>query len=406
MNILFLTLLDFKTLNEHNIYTDLLRKFVENGHFVYVVSPTERKNRQETKIFQEENTVILKLKIGNVQKTNIIEKGISTITLERKYIAGIKKNFSDVKFDLILYSTPPITFEKVVRYIKEKDYAQTYLLLKDIFPQNSVDMGMISQKGVKAPIYWYFRRKEKKLYAVSDYIGCMSQANAEYLLLHNPEINKDRVEICPNSVEVTDLRLEDAVRNEIRKKYGLPIDKKVFVYGGNLGIPQNIPFIIQCLKKELDNQNAYFLIVGDGTAYKKLEQFFLEENPQNMKLLKHLPKKDYDMVAASCDVGLIFLDHRFTIPNFPSRILSYMQAGLPILACTDENTDVGKVITDGGFGWWCKSERPELFENVIQSICCRELKKMGQRAFEYLKNNYDVEHSYRMIVSKVKIVER
>ena len=57
--------------------------------------------------------------------------------------------------------------------------------------------------------------------------------------------------------------------------------------------------------------------------------------------MRSLPKADYETIVASCDVGMIFLDHRFTIPNFPSRMLSYMKAKIPILAVTDPNTDVG-----------------------------------------------------------------
>ena len=93
--------------------------------------------------------------------------------------------FADIKFDLILYSTPPITFYKAIEYVKKRDGAKTYLLLKDIFPQNAVDLGMMSKTGLKGLIYKYFRKKEKKLYAISDKIGCMSQANVDYVLKHN-----------------------------------------------------------------------------------------------------------------------------------------------------------------------------------------------------------------------------
>ena len=44
-------------------------------------------------------------------------------------------------------------------------------------------------------------------------------------------------------------------------------DKKVFVYGGNLGKPQGIPFVIQCLSSQAENKDVYFIIVGDGTEY-------------------------------------------------------------------------------------------------------------------------------------------
>ena len=117
MNILFLTLIDFNTIDEPGIYTDLLREFRKYGHNVYVISPVERKKGKRTHLISDEYATILKLKIGNIQKTNIIEKGITTITLERSFIKSIKKYFSDVKFDLILYSTPPITLLGAVEYV-------------------------------------------------------------------------------------------------------------------------------------------------------------------------------------------------------------------------------------------------------------------------------------------------
>ena len=141
MNILFLTLLDFDSLDERNIYTDLLRKFYQEGHGVYIVSPVERKNHKQTECLKiDKRLYIIKLKIGNIQKTNMFEKGISTIMLEPAFISAIKKYYSDIKFKLVLYSTPPITLQKAVNYVKRRDHAITYLMLKDIFPQNAVDM--------------------------------------------------------------------------------------------------------------------------------------------------------------------------------------------------------------------------------------------------------------------------
>ena len=396
MNILFLTLLDFSSYSEHNIYCDLLRQFVRNGHDVYCISPIERRLGIQT--HWEENRHILKLRIGNTQKTNVIEKGISTLLIETKFVAAIRKHFSNIQFDLILYSTPPITLVRAVQYVKRRDSAKTYLMLKDIFPQNAIDLEMMKKTGIKSLLYRYFRKKEKKLYAISDQIGCMSQANVGYILKNNPEVNSDRVEICPNSIEVQDIHLTDGERREMRQKYGIPIDKKVFVYGGNLGKPQGIQFLIECLKSQIKKQDAYFLLVGDGTEFGKLEQFYNEQKPENMQLLKRLPKEDYDRMVAACDVGMIFLDHRFTIPNFPSRLLSYMQAGVPVLAVTDLNTDIGKVIVDGGFGWWCESNDVRSFDEKIQEACKNDLIDMGANGFRYLEGHYSAEKNYEIIV--------
>lgn len=404
MNVLFLTLLDFDSLDERNIYTDLLREFAKHGHNLFVISPVERRKNQATKLLKTDKAMILRLRIGNTQKTNIIEKGISTLSIEPLFIAGIKKYFFDVKFDLVIYSTPPITFCNAIEFVKKRDGAKTYLLLKDIFPQNAVDLGMMSKSGIKGLIYKVFRNKEKKLYRISDYIGCMSQANVDYVLKHNPEINPEKVEICPNSVEVVDMSVDEKTRDEIRRKYDIPLDKKVFVYGGNLGKPQGIDFMIECLKSQEKNDEVYFLIVGDGTEYGKIEAYVDNDRPTNVKLMKRLPKEDYDMMVAACDVGMIFLDHRFTIPNFPSRLLSYMQAKIPVLAVTDPNTDIGKVIVDGGFGWWCESDRVENFQNSINVIFTCDKNNVNVCEYDYLTKYYTSSYSYNKIIQRVEEV--
>ena len=398
MNVLFLTLLAFDSLQERTLYTDLLREFVKNGHHVYAISPVEKRQNQETHLIEEENATILRLQIGNTQKTNIIEKGISTVMIEPTFKKAIREYFSNVKFDLVLYSTPPITLVSAVEYLKKRDGAKTYLLLKDIFPQNAVDIGIMSKSGLKGLLYKHFRRQEKRLYRISDRIGCMSKANVDYVLKHNPEVDPTIIEVCPNSFDVIDKSVDAETRKAIREKYGIPLDKKVFVYGGNLGKPQGVPFLIECLKKCESITDAYFLIVGDGTEYGVLENYVGTEKPKNVKLMKRLPKEDYDTMVGACDVGLIFLDHRFTIPNFPSRLLAYMQAKLPVLAATDPNTDLGKVIVDGGFGWWCESNDADKVKMLIQGAVSTDNETAKYNGWEYLKRNYSTERSYDIIM--------
>ncbi len=398
MNILFLTIGRMDSIESRGIYTDLLRKFRDSGHNVYVVSQREKRTGLPTELSRDNGAYMLRVRIGNITKCGRIEKGISTLAIEGKYLKAIKKYFKDVRFDLVMYSTPPITFVGAVEYIKKRDGAKTYLLLKDIFPQNAVDIGMMKKSGIYGLLYRYFRKKERKLYSISDRIGCMSQANVDYVLMHNPEVSSDKVEVCPNSVDVADLRIDKDTRLAMREKYSIPTDKKVFVYGGNLGKPQGIGFIIECLRANKTNPEVHFLVVGDGTEYKKLEDYVNTEAQENLTLMKRLPKEDYDRLAASCDVGMIFLDHRFTIPNFPSRLLAYMQAGVPVLACTDPNTDVGEVITDGGFGWWCESNSVEAFTKTVDEAVISDLNSIGLRGYDYLLENYTVAESYDIIV--------
>ena len=390
LNILFLTTGRINDVEEHALYTDLLRTLRDRGHCVYTVSTHEKRVGKPTALTEESGIHTLRVRTGNITKCGLLEKGISTLRIEGQFKRAIKKYFNGVKFDLVLYSTPPITFAKVVQYVKKRDGATSYLLLKDIFPQNAVDIGVLKKSGLKGLLYRFFRRKEKRLYAFSDRIGCMSEANCRYLLTHNPEVDATRVEVCPNSVEVRDMTVSVEERFALRAKYGIPQDKTVFVYGGNLGKPQGVDFLMDCLRREADRENTYFLIVGDGTEYGKLEAFFAAEQLPNAKLLRRLPKEDYDRMVAACDVGLIFLDHRFTIPNFPSRLLSYMQAGVPVLASTDPNTDVGEVIVNGGFGWWCESNDVAAFSTAVGKALSADRTQMGERGRAYMEAHYHV----------------
>lgn len=402
MNVLFLTIAGFDSIYQSAIYPDLLREFMKKGHAIYVISPLEKRYGCETEIKHEENCHILKVKVGNITKSGMIEKGIATLLIESQYKKAVAMHFSDVKFDLILYSTPPITLCSVIEFVKKRDGAKTYLLLKDIFPQNAVDIGVITKKGWKGLIYNFFRNKEKKLYKISDYIGCMSQANVDYVLNHNPELNPATVEVCPNSVEIIDMEIGEETRRNIRKKYDIPLDKKVFIYGGNLGKPQGIGFMIDCIKSQEKNKDIFFLIIGDGTEYGKIENYINSNMPANVKLMRKIPKEDYDKIVYSCDVGLIFLDYRFTIPNFPSRLLSYMQAGLPVLAVTDKNTDIGTIIVNGEFGWWCESKNVDGFDNIIQNIIDDKVSVKGINGKNYLKSHYTVNIAYEIIAKKIK----
>lgn len=404
MNVLFLTLMEINDFSQTGIYPDLINEFAENGHDIYVVSPCEEKNKNKYQLLREKEHVhLVSALIPDYFGVGLIQKGYASLVIGKRYIDAINKAIPAVKFNLILYSTPPITFVSVIEKIKKRDNAYAYLLLKDIWPQGPIDIGALSETGVKGLVTRNFKRKEQKLYEISDFIGCMSENNRKYLI-EKSGVDKNKIEICPNSIKVRNRPEFD--KDEVRRSNGLPIDKTIFVYGGNLGVAQGIDFIISCLEKNEENKDNFILIVGSGTEYNRLAQWFEKNNPQNSKLISHLPKEEYMKVMAACDVGLIFLDHRFTIPNFPSRLLSYMEGKMPVLAATDPNTDVGTVIEEGNFGYWCESNDSEKFVKLLELFQEQnERIRMGDNAFDYLKNNYDVADSYSIIISHIKNIQ-
>ena len=391
MKILFLSLSRFDDVNVRGIYSDLMREFIKQGHDVYIASPTERRFGKPTHLIDSPNCHILKIKTLNIRKTNIFEKGIGTLLLEFQFDRAIRKYWGNVNFDLVLYATPPITFNKVIERVKKRCACRSYLMLKDIFPQNAVDLGMMKRGSL---LHKLFRRKEERLYRISDRIGCMSPANCDYVIKHNPSVDPNKVELCPNAVEPIELpELSQAERNELLSKFAIPTDKTLFIYGGNLGKPQGIDFLLKVVETNEKNSNSHIVIVGSGTEYNRIAQWFIEHKPSNATLLSALPKNEYDRLIRACQVGLIFLDSRFTIPNFPSRLLSYLENSMPVLLATDENTDMGRIAEREGFGLWAQSgDVPRFLENMSRlSANTALLDTMGQKGKQFLLDNYTVD---------------
>ena len=400
MKVLFLSAVNISNINNRNIYTDLLREFLKNGHEIIAVSPIERRNKKKTSIINNGALKLLQIKTPNFQKTNIIEKGIFTLLIGQYFKRIIVKYFDNINFDLVLHTTPPITFTNVIKYYKDKYETYSYLLLKDIFPQNTVDLGYLKNNGF---IHKYFRNKEKKLYASSDFIGCMSPKNRQYLLENNSELNESIVEVNPNSIEIIKRRLNTIERKKIRDKYSISGNDVVFIYGGNLGAPQGISFLIDILIANQNKKNVFFMIVGSGTGYSMLKAFISKKQINNVLLLPFQDIIYYNNLVLSADVGLILLDSRFTIPNFPSRLLSYLENRKPVLAATDKATDLGSIITENNFGFWAESGDIKSFNKHIDNFINNRkiISQMGKIGFQYLVDNYSVESTYDKIVSHI-----
>lgn len=396
MNVLFLTLSNMEDIRARGIYTDLIREMAKKGVNMYVASPREKRTGLNTEKETIDNINVLQIKTGNITKVDNIEKGLSTLKIESQYLNAIKRNFKGIKFDMVMYSTPPITFEKIVKYFKEKQGSKTYLVLKDIFPQNAVDINLFKRKSM---LWRYFRRKEKRLYEMSDIIGCMSKANLEYILNHN-NVSREKLEIFPNSIKPIPKKEMQKKELDIYTKYDIPKDSVLFVYGGNLGKPQGIDFLIEVIERFKEIDNGYLLIVGSGTEYSKINIYVTQHNPENVKLLEKLPKKTYDQLLNITDVGLIFLDRRFTIPNFPSRLTAYMENSIPVLAATDKNTDIKDVLEDSNSGLWCESHDINEFIKKANDISLYKEQRiqMGVNGRKYLENHYDVTKTVNIIL--------
>lgn len=392
MKVLFLMISFPDVTRNTNMYTDLTTEFLKKGNEVYVIAPTNEK----TYLGIEGGVNVLRVKTLPLFNVSFIIKGISNILLPYQYNYEIKKYFGKIAFDLIITPTPPITLSATAAKLRKKCNAPIYLILRDIFPQNAKDLNLIRNEI----LFKYFRQKEKKLYSLCDSIGCMSQGNVDYLIKHNPEIAQNKLHLLPNWSTVKQNSIPD---QNIRKKLHLG-DKFIALFGGNLGIPQKIEFLLEVAEKVKNNEKIIFLLIGDGTEKYGLIRIINDRKLPNVIIKDQLPREDYMLLVKECDIGLVNLSDKFTIPNIPSRTLSYWQEKVPVLAAIDSATDYGKILDESGGGLWSITGNvSDYIENLMFFYNNPDKRKeMGEKGYDYLRNRLNTEIAYNTIVNNIK----
>lgn len=369
MNVIFITIAYPRTSEESNLYTDLMEEFAEHGHKVHVVCSIEKRFGVSTNQTESSGIKVLRVVTGNITSNpNYIAKGLALLTLQSLFIKAIERYFQNITFDLVIYSTPPIQYNRIIKHLKKNSNASTYLLLKDIFPQNAIDLGLLSKWN---PIYWHFRRQEKETYRLSDRIGCMSPANVRYLLENNSDLKPVKVEVCANSLKnrgATNEQERFAIRSKIRTSLLIKEDELLLIYGGNLGVSQGLFFLLEILKAFQGNAMIKFLIVGEGTWFSRISKAIDDGSYKNVILQKRVSPEAFKEMLIASDIGLIFLNPKFTIPNFPSRLTSYLEVGLPVIACTDKASDIGEIVEKADCGFKVASGDLLLFQKVISKV--------------------------------------
>lgn len=386
---------------ERNLYSDLLSEFAINGHEVFVVSASElddlRNDSQEP--VNENGMTVLRIETGMIRKTSYLRKSLTLLTLSNKISSAILKHFPGVRFSLILTHTPPITLSILFRKLKKYHNAYFYLLLKDIWPQGSVDHKIFKKYSIP---WYYLRFHEKLIYKTADKIGCMSPLGVSYTLSHNNFLSENKVEVCPNSIRPSrDLPVVEHI--VIRQKYGIPNEACVFIFSGNLGKGHGLGFLVDAIKQLSGYPSAFFLIGGSGTHYDYLEDSFRSYDKSNVLLYRRLPMDDFNKLMHSSDVGLILLDSCYTVPQFPSRLLSSLDHSKPVLCAVNSATDIGTIVEKNDCGKTVLHGDIEAFKRAVRFLSENPeiRKKMGLNGRKLLETEYNVSNCYTIIIKSL-----
>jgi len=294
--------------------------------------------------------------------------------------------------DLIVFYSPTIFWAPLVRRLKSLWHCPAYLILRDIFPAWAVDAGIL-RKGL---IYYFFRRKEILQYQAADRIAVQSPANLDYFA-REFQTQRYQLEVLYNWMN---LRVENLPSTNYRAQLGLK-GKVVFLYGGNLGVAQDVDNILRLAQRLADHDHIRFLLVGEGSEVPRLRRLLSEKRLHNVQLLSAVSPPEYLAMLSEFDVGLLSLDRRLKTHNVPGKLLGYMYWCKPTLASINPGNDLVEILEKNQAGF-C------LLNGDDDGLCAAALRlandpelrcRMGKNARTLLARLFSVEAAVTQIIN-------
>ncbi len=321
----------------HDLGVELHRR----GDEVIVLTPCASLSNSVS-VSVEDGLRIVRVKTGGTKGAPRVQRAMEeaqlSFTLWRKAKRFLERN----ECDLILFYSPSIFFGPLVRKLKVLWGCPGYLILRDIFPGWAVDAGILR----KGPIFAFFRYMEKYQYDAADLIGVQSLGDFKYFARTFPK-RSFRLKVLHNW---TVLEEDELPRTEYRCQLGLK-NKFVFVYGGNLGVAQDIDNLIRLAARLGRRTDIHFVFVGSGSEVARLNTSIKRLGLCNIHILPAVSQAEYLSLVSEFDAGLVSLNPKLRNHNIPGKLLSYLYWGLPVLASVNEGNDLFELINDNRAGF-------------------------------------------------------
>lgn len=377
---------------EEILEKDMIKVFSKNGHEISVVVPNDRKNNENTYIYNDGKIKVLYVKTGNYQNdVSRLEKIISILTRNFLLKRAIKKHFKNEKFDYIVGYTPFMADFNLIKKLKEHYNSKTLLMLWDIFPQNAKDLKIIKNNF----IIKYFKYKEKKMYEIFDKVVCNCEGQIEYILKNNFK-EKANLLLVRNSEFI----LNDNTEIEDFKK-----EKDInVIFGGNMGIPQKLENLMLMIKEMKNNNWIKFIFIGNGSEKNKLKKIKEELELENLQILDQVSRFEYEEIIKQSKIAMISLNENYTVPNFPAKVTGYCKVGIPIFASLDECSYkyLGKFISENNIGVISKAgnikDMKEKFLHLVNNL----EKFSKEKIREVYEREFDINKAYETIMQEIK----
>ena len=313
---------------------DLALEFLRQG-----ITPTVITSDSGVSGFSEptelDGICVLRLKTPEHKNIGRVRRAIAELLMPFFMIRNFRKSgLNNSKWDAVIWYSPTIFLGPFIYYLKKQNGCPSYLILRDIFPAWGLDLGLIEN----GPVYYFFRMFERFQYSIADCIGVQAIGNLDYFKAW-PSFAHKKIEVLQNWLSPKPLS-HCSVNIST-----LPIaNRKIFVYAGNMGIAQGMLDLLLLAEALLARIDIGFLFIGRGSDTEFLKQDAKNRGLVNTVFCDEIDAKEIPGLYAQCDVGLIALDVRHKTHNIPGKFLSYLQAGLPIMAIVNSGNDLQLII--------------------------------------------------------------
>jgi glycosyltransferase involved in cell wall biosynthesis len=268
--------------------------------------------------------------------------------------------------------------------------------LRDIFPEWACDLGIIR----KSFTYYFFKIMANFQYAIADTIGVQTQSNLDYFVRWK-YCNSKRLEVLQNwQTPMQDVGCSIQVKNTSL------IGRKIFVYIGNMGIAQGMDIMIDLAFQLRHRDDIGFLFVGLGSEVDRLRHRVFKLSLTNTLFFEEIKSDEMLGLLAQCHIGLLALDPRHKSHNIPGKFLTYLTAGIPILARVNANTDLVSLIEDEGVGLAYVGQSIKDFKEMAEEIIDNSIQyqKMAGRGPILAKEKFSTSNAVRQIIQAVGAV--
>ena len=360
---------------------ELADELASRGHVVTLLAPSSDLNASCT-VQQTTPFKVIRYRTGCTKGARLYVRALNEMLLSATVWWRARSVVEEEGYDLAVFYSPSIFFGPLIALLKRRWHLRSYLVLRDIFPDWAVQTGIL-RKGLAYRVFKVFERLQ---YAVADRIGIETTGSVEYF---RNSAHPGKVELLRNWAR-TDPIPPPAGRS-FRRKLGLE-NKTVFLYGGNIGVAQDMDNIVRLARRMEATLDAHFLLIGAGSEVERLKTLVAAGKAKNITILPPVDQGDYLSVISQFDVGLISLDRRLRSFSTTGKLLGYLRCGLPVLASVNPGNDLMDLLTVSGAGLCSWNGDDEAFyQNAVSLLSPSVRKTFANRSHALLEAEFSVQ---------------